>query len=313
MSARRLLMPGFLAVVLLGPASSSFDQTTEGAAPSARRHSAIAYDAVGQRVLLFGGVRDGSNVQLDDLWSWNGATWTQVSASTGASEIGTVIYGTATDVFSVTPGGRVSRLDATQWVPVSGATTPLRGLAAFSYDTARGRLVRFGGSDAPGRFTAETWEFDGQAWSAVTSEGPSARLLPAMAYDPERRVTTLFGGLSLSEQRLADTWEWDGRAWRDVTSAGPDGRFGAAMVFDGGAEALLLFGGTGAGGFRNDLWRWSSGAWVPVMASGGPSPRTEALMAFDAARWNVVLYGGEAAPGYEADTWTWDGRTWAVR
>src|SRR5215510_781723 len=83
--------------------------------PSARRHSAIAYDAARRRVLLFGGV-DNSDVVLDDLWSWNGTAWTRLAASTGSYEVATDMYATRTDVFSVSPTGRVQRLSGTHWV-----------------------------------------------------------------------------------------------------------------------------------------------------------------------------------------------------
>jgi hypothetical protein len=210
-------------------------------------------------VLLFGGV-DNSNVELDDLWSWNGTAWTRLSARTGGRESGTEIYATATDVFSVSPAGRVQRLAGTEWAQVTAATTPVRTVAAYGYDSARGRLVRFGGGAVPGEAARETWEFDGQSWRLASSEGPSRRFIPAMAYDPQRRVTVLFGGLNLSDQKLDDTWEWDGNEWTQVSGTGPSARFGATMVFDAGAGEMLLFGGIDAsGGHVDELWRRRDG------------------------------------------------------
>jgi hypothetical protein len=285
------------------PASSS---------PSARRHSAIAYDAARQRVLLFGGV-DNSNAELDDLWSWNGSTWTRLAATTGGREMGTDMYATPTDVFSVSPAGRVQRLSDTRWVPVSPSTTPARALAAYAYDSARGRLVRFGGGDAPGQAARETWEFDGQSWTLVSTQGPSARFFPSMAYDPLGGVTVLFGGLSLSEQKLDDTWEWDGRDWTQAGGTAPAPRFGATMVYDGGAGEMLLFGGIDEPGAQiNELWRRSTRGWSLVTTSGGPSPRAVALMAFDGARRNVLLFGGDGGQSSLGDTWTWDGSIWSA-
>ena len=290
--------------------------TPEGPAPSnpsARRHSGIAFDAPRQRVLVFGGV-DNANVALDDLWSWNGATWSRLAASTGGREIGTEMYATPNDVFSVSPTGRVQRLSGTQWIPVTSSTTPDRTAAAYSYDTARGRLVRFGGGAAPGQAARETWEFDGQSWTLASSDGPSARFFPAMTYDPQRRVTVLFGGLSLSEQKLDDTWEWNGRDWTQVTGTAPSARFGATMVFDGGAGDMLLFGGIdNSTAHTNELWRRSNGVWSRVDTAGGPSPRSLALMAFDAARGNVVLFAGDGGQFSLGDTWTFAGGAWTAR
>ena len=282
-----------------GPAPSS---------PSARRHSGIVYDSARQRVVLFGGV-DNSNVALDDLWSWNGNAWARLSASTGGREIGTEIFATALDVFSVSPTGRVQRLVDTQWIHVTAPSTPDRTAAAYGYDSVRGRLVRFGGGASPGQAARETWEFDGQSWTLVSSQGPSARFFPAMAYDPQRRVTVLFGGLSLAEQKLSDTWEWDGFEWTQVSAPGPPARFGSTMVFDGGAGEMLLFGGIDASGAHgNELWRRRNGEWSRVDASGGPSPRSLALMAFDGARRNVLLFAGDGGTASLGDTWTWNGQ-----
>ena len=325
MSQRRpfFLRPLIVGLLALGAATAACDGTTPGgpgpdpgptpSSPSARRHSGIAYDAARQRVLLFGGV-DNANVELDDLWSWNGTAWARLSASTGGRETGTEIYATASDVFSVSPTGRVQRLVGTQWVQVTAASTPNRTAAAHGYDSSRGRLVRFGGGAAPGQAARETWEFDGQSWMLVSSDGPSARFIPSMAYDPQRRVTVLFGGLSLSEQKLDDTWEWDGFQWTQVSGPGPSARFGATMVFDGGAGEMLLFGGIDNTTLHtNELWRRRNGEWSRVPASGGPSPRSVSLMAFDGARINVILFGGDGGLASLGDTWTWSGQAWALR
>lgn len=53
--------------------------TTTGPVP--RSDAAMAYDPIGQRVLLFGG-RSGSGasaVSLGDLWQWNGMQWSQLA------------------------------------------------------------------------------------------------------------------------------------------------------------------------------------------------------------------------------------------
>ncbi len=289
------------------------DDVPAPSSPSSRRHSGIAYDAPRQRVLVFGGV-DNTNVALDDLWSWNGTAWSRLSARTGGREIGTEMYATPNDVFSVSPTGRVQRLSGTQWVQVSTSTTPDRTLAAYGYDSARGRLVRYGGGAAPGQTARETWEFDGLSWTLVSSDGPSARFFPAMAYDPQRQVTVLFGGLSLSEQKLDDTWEWNGRDWTQVTGPAPSARFGATMVFDGGSGDILLFGGIdNSTAHTNELWRRSNGVWSRIETAGGPSPRSLALMAFDAARGNVVLFAGDGGQFSLGDTWTLAGGVWTAR
>jgi hypothetical protein len=281
--------------------------------PSARRHTSIAYDAPRQRVLLYGGFNNNSQADLTDIWSWDGSFWTRIAESTGIREIGTQMYSTPADVFRLSPRGAVARLSGTQWIQVSGAATPDRTLANLAYDTNRGRLVRYGGGDAPGQAYPETWEFDGVSWSLVSTGGPPTRRYPSMAYDSRRGVTVLFGGQTLASQHLNDTWEWNGSTWTEVSAGGPPARFGGTMVFDEGAGEMLLFGGSNATSQFNDLWRRTGGAWTQIATSGGPSARSEPNLAYDAARRHVVLFGGESGLDYVGDTWIWNGQTWTAR
>ncbi len=84
-----------------------------------------------------------------------------------------------------------------------------RAWHAMAYDSARGRVVLFGGNYAnTNTFYGDTWEWDGATWTLRTTTGPAPRQEHAMAYDSARGVTVLFGGWSFS-----DTWEWDGASW----------------------------------------------------------------------------------------------------
>jgi hypothetical protein len=84
------------------------DQTsTSGSSPAARFGHALAYDTARQLVVLVGG--QGNSGSLNDVWEWNGMTWTSVSP---------------------------------------GASLPARHRHAMVYDAARETLVMFGGEDA---------------------------------------------------------------------------------------------------------------------------------------------------------------------
>jgi hypothetical protein len=58
--------------------------STLAIAPSARLGSAVAYDRVGEVVVLFGGL-DGSQ-RLADTWTWNGAAWTRHDPPDGVTQ-----------------------------------------------------------------------------------------------------------------------------------------------------------------------------------------------------------------------------------
>ena len=182
--------------------------------PSARRGHALTYDAARERIILFGG-NDGVFVtEHDDLWAWNGTTWSG----------------------PFTPSPR---------------PTP-RNNHALAYDRARERVVLFGGSG--GGLQSDVWEWDGAAWSGPRSPTtrPDGRHLHGLAYDEARERVVLFGGNDGALKN--DVWDWDGEAWLEVSpSPGPSERSRHAVTYDGTRGRVITFGGF-AGARFNDLW-----------------------------------------------------------
>jgi hypothetical protein len=177
---------------------------------------------------------------------------------------------------------------------------------AMAYDSARGRVVLFGGSGGtspPG----DTWEWDGATWTMRATTGPSPRSLHAMAYDSGRGVTVLFGG---NIPGLADTWEWDGNVWtqRMVSEPTPRGRH--AMAYDAARGRTVLFGGSFNNTPLGDTWEWDGSAWMSVAASG-PRARYWHAMAYDSVRQRVVMIGGDFIN--DTHLWEFDGAAWTVR
>jgi hypothetical protein len=180
----------------------------------------------------------------------------------------------------------------------------------MAYDSARQRVVLFGGyNNNVGRF-GDTWEWDGETWTQVSTTGPSARYWHAMAYDSARQRVVLFGGGSNGS--LRDTWEWDGATWIQVPTTGPSARYSHAMAYDSARGRVVLFGGYGRRDDGNyarfgDTWEWDGDNWIQVSTSG-PSARYSHAMAYDSARGRTFLFGG-ARSAYDLlyDTWEYIG------
>jgi hypothetical protein len=67
----------------------------------------------------------------------------------------------------------------------------------MSYDSARGRVVLFGGGTNEYGYLGDTWEWDGINWTQIHPvKSPSTRGYTSMAYDAARGRTVLFGGYS---------------------------------------------------------------------------------------------------------------------
>jgi hypothetical protein len=185
---------------------------------------------------------------------------------------------------------------------------PRRG-HAMAFDSARQRLVLFGGNEFLPTLFKNTWEWDGENWTQMTDLGPRPRLEFAMAYDSQRRKTVLFGGMVVAGERLGDTWEWDGENWTQVEDSGPAPRSSHAMAFDVLRGRVVLFGGNAQAGLVADTWEWDGEGWTQT-GEAGPAPRQDHTLAYDRDRKRLTLFGGWDGNAIFNDTWGWDGEVW---
>ncbi len=192
------------------------------------------------------------------------------------------------------------------WMPVR---SPERVDHAMVYDSARRRLVGFGGYGPTGLGTS-TWEWDQDVWHPIASEpAVCAGPRPTMAFDEVRARTVLFGLAGIGCAR-ASTWEWDGRVWMErVSAASPSRRSGSAMAYDPLRRRIVLFGGQAQAELA-DTWEWDGTNWTLVPVAASPSPRHGHAMAFDEGRGRIVMMGGMNGTPLD-DIWEWDGRSWS--
>jgi hypothetical protein len=265
-------------------------------APSARDGQAMAFDARHGALYLFGGGKSPNPPDVtDELWKWDGSRWAQL--------------------------------------PKSGSWPGPRWYASMVYDSARDRLVLFGGKEQ-NTFLGDMWEFDGVKWTPITQTSlwPIARTAASMVYDSLRGRVVLYGG-SLGQGGTGVTcgsvtcydpsvWEWDGFTWQRLTpSSVPPTRWLASMAFDRARGRAVLFGGyseSACGGSNNvcaDTWEWNGTSWSNPTPATHPDPLEGPGMAYDFARGVTVLYGGDSpiAPAQRSQVWEWDGTTWSPK
>ncbi|MCU0863664.1 MAG: hypothetical protein MUC36_07740 [Planctomycetes bacterium] len=206
-----------------------------------------------------------------------------------------------------------SALAQVSWT-LSSPTGAPRALGGSAWDTARNRLVAFGGEQGTTQFN-QTTEWNGTAWAVVTTaQQPSVRRRPAMAYDAARGVVVLFGGGAGTSTFLNDTWTYNGTTWTQrfpLTS--PSTRFGAAMAYDAERQVIVMHGGfVPSGQDSSETWEWNGTTWT-LRSSGSPSARGAHRMTFDAARGVVLMSGGYSTLAQTTldETWLWDGSAWS--
>jgi len=266
-------------------------------------HPGIAYDAVNQVVVQFGGGASNATYEYD------GAGWTAVAAAPAPSARtypvlvpdpaggGLLLFGGLSAATGAALNDTWRYQPATRtWVQLAPASAPPGSWTwRAGADTDRGVVVLVS--------YLGTWEWNGSNWRNL---GPAAGTPPlyayAVAYDPGLQRVVLFGGLALSNGAASDdTWEFDGTSWSQASlGPGPAARIDHTLVYHDAAGVTLLFGGRGANGRLSDVWAWHDGSWsrVPVCDSRAPL-RWYDHAAYDPVR-DVVVTGGW---GGELATW----------
>ena len=142
-------------------------EITPAHSPGDRHSHAMAYDSDRDQMVMFAGY---SGLYYNDTWEYNGTSWSQLlplnrpglrSGHTMAYDSArgrVVMFGAwpslsnATWEYAIAPG------HGTMWTQVTTTNSPLgRHGSAMVYDSARARVVMFGGSGAGG-FLDDTWE-----------------------------------------------------------------------------------------------------------------------------------------------------------
>ena len=244
---------------------TTWTQATSRNAPSPRTATAMVYDAVDRRIILFGGW-DGSH-RLGDTWAWDGkrGKWIKERPRTtprpvsGAMAFQDPITGQA-DLVGGFDGqfyhNTTYRWNGRGWDVVATTSDPwARAEAICTLNPALKQVVMFGGiADLNPN---NTWTFDGTAWTLQNPVNqPNGRYYSGSAYDSNAGGVVFFGAGD------SDTWVWDGTNWTQLFPANsPSSRLLYAMGGDDALNHPILFGGedtTGSTQF-DDTWEFITG------------------------------------------------------
>jgi hypothetical protein len=229
---------------------------------------AAAFDPNHHAVVIYGG-RTPADTWLDDTWSWDGTTWTQLQLSqhpTLRFAVGAfdptisklVVYGLTSDLKTA----QTWTWDGS-WQQVTGGPSPTRRVSsALAYDPSSHTVILFGGRALEDlAYLGDTWAFDGVSWKPVaTNVSPSARQNPAMTTVPQGVL--LFGGDA--RFTLTDTWTWNGSGWQALPTTHTPAINGmaswvAGMTSRNGQALILTYGSLDGPG---QTYLFSQGDWT---------------------------------------------------
>jgi hypothetical protein len=308
-----------IAKVTVNPGLQWVFRTTNG--PSSRAGHAMVYDSQRRAAVLFGGRRRISGTTpynavaegFNDLWLWDGATWTQR------------LPATRTNGWAYS--GNIG------WYPTYTGRPVQRIQHAMAYDSRRDRLVIFGGTaiDPDGQTQQlipplnDLWEWDGVRWLFKGTNGPPPRRDGTMTYDEQRGVTVFFGGSrGGADAENLDLWEWNGYQWtkRQPLPVGGYIQDKGAMAYDSFRRVVVYGPSVGpylGTTYRWHFWAWDGTAWsspypgVPASGTALTLDGTEGgAMAFDAARRRTIWFGGWQSAVRRDYTALFDGANWTM-
>lgn len=173
----------------------------------------MAYDAKADKVILFGGFKNGNiNQAINETWVFD--------------------YGT------------------NSWKQMQPAASPPgMGWPALAYDSESDRVLVWGGwpsmSAKPTLQRTSLWAYDltSNTWTEMpNSDGPVEDYMGVMVYDQDLDRSFLYVGFQFW------SYDYNNNHWeklKDVT-AGPGRRTDHAMVYDSQNKYIILFGGIGS-------------------------------------------------------------------
>ncbi len=257
--------------------------------PSPRTAAAACFDATRGRLVLFGGLHAGS--QLQDTWEYDGTQWfSHTTFRRPAAGAARLAFDPQRGVSVLRGANGTWEWDGTHWRgPLDRTPIPLIPSVDVLWDGATGSIVTTTGG---GRL--EAW--DGTTWTSLANNAPQLRITT---------VLSLPGNAGLLAVTVdTRTWIWDGNAWQQRGSPGAAPGYGTdRMVYDSNRDRLLLLGFDGAV-FTFDQ---PSNCWRELSSGAGALVRgNHFCVTFDAARDRLVAFGSTGSAPNLGTTWLWD-------
>lgn len=270
-------------VLFLLTSSSAFAVT-----PTARFEGRMVWDTAIHRAVLFGGstaLDAGTRMafELGDTWEWTGLRWLPR----------TLVH-----------------------------NPPNRAAEAMVFDSARNRVVIFGGRQGKLNLN-DMWSYDGNDWTQIQiANGPSVRELAGAAYDSARDRIVLFGGIvqtysgsagtTLTNTPIRDTWEFDGTAWHQILPDGPaPDVIRPILTYDPVRNQTVMVGFDKNNAVVMYAYDPVATKWNQLTPALLPACATEVAMTWQGSNNTILLTGGVCSGSASTeDTYEWDGTNW---
>ena len=300
---------------------SPVTNTDGGLGTPSVRSGAVAWTDNAGNSYVFGGYNGNSGNYLNDLWRFNGTSWTEVTnaGTTPSARYGAVAWTDNAGNSYVFGGYNDNYLNdlwmfnGTSWSEVTNAGTPPSvRYGSVAWTDNAGNSYVFGGNNGTSYFN-DLWKLTtiNTKWTQITNvtNAPSVRY-GAVSWTDNAGNTYVFGGYNSTSYYLNDLWMFNGTSWSQVTNAGtPPSTRSLAVAWTDNAGNAYVFGGFN-GISLNDLWKFNGTSWSQVTNAGTPpSTRSQAVAWTDNAG-NAYVFGGYYGVSLN-DLWKFNGTSWS--
>ncbi len=275
-----------------------------------------------------------------ETWAFDGLAWTLATTQGSLTEAdvaaacldsqstpvnyGGTIYCTNPHMCMAMPpisSGAFVGLRGMNWTGMASSTPGPGGRTGCSmtYDTARQRLVLYGGTRLPGppnpgpQNLNDTWEYDGTAWHPSSSFGPPAGSQRIIFNSYRQRCQLLSSDQAGSGH--VRVWEWDGSAWSSFSIPGPISRDGYVYCYDSNRQRTVVFNGAGPG--SPTVWelspriRGAAATYTPnQVPAASPTAPLQGLAISPIPISGALLFGGTTSTGPNFLTYVLTDTTW---
>ena len=240
-------------------------------APGPRYSHALAYDAIRDRVILFGGLDDGNN-PLNDVWEWDGTTWSLRTTTGTPPTVRDRASAMVIDGSLYVVGGAPNNVPTDELFTLSSTGTWSQPGAAGSrvvanygmpiaYDAVAHQLYAFADDgDRTGALKRdELYRWDvaaGGPWTTVcTACSGLPRNSVSIVFDPDLGLLWMFTGFDGNE--IKGTWQLQSNAWQPFDAQLPPARDSVGVAYDPSRHVIVMYGGNGnscGGGNCAETW-----------------------------------------------------------
>ncbi|MFV2014334.1 MAG: Kelch repeat-containing protein, partial [Candidatus Heimdallarchaeota archaeon] len=273
--------------------------------PEARQHSAMAFDSLNDKVIIFGGA---NGTVLGDTWAYDYSsnTWENMNpiVSPTPQQGHAMVYDPSIQKVVLFGSGAQTwtyQYSINTWEQQTPQVSPSPRLYfSLVYDTTRQKVIMMGGNTG----TFETWEMDSTSfnWTNLSPITPLPQLFAfASSYDQANDKIIVFGGQNTTSLAINDgetyAYDYPSNEWTLLNPLiDPSDRrfYGRPMGYNVQAEKSAFFGGITNGGNSDETWTfdYSTTSWELIPTTGTPSARWIHTMVFNSKVNKFVMFGG---------------------